>query len=183
MNPMTQSRTVSESPAAASPAVEATSAARAPRQGELLYRFEGQLTDMLPVGVLPEGLRLVNPFEGTVTDGPLAGARVWGIDHFLVRPDGVGVLDAPETFSRGELHVAGQVRGYAFPPVGAPVPPLQAMLQPDFVWPDVPFRILGSVMFRTSSPELDWMNRALAVISGHVTMSTRRLVIEARAAG
>lgn len=158
-------------------------AAGTPETGAVLYRFEGRLTEMLPVGILPEGLRMANPFEGTVTDGPLAGARVWGIDHFLLRPDGVGVIEAPETFSRGDLHVIGQVRGYVLPPEDAPALPLEALLDPEFEWPDVPFRILGSVMFRTSQPELAWMNRTVAVISGSVSMNTGRLVIEARAAG
>lgn len=159
----------------------ATSLTRPP--GRMLYQFEGRLTEINPVGLFPEGLRLANKFEGTVTNGPLSGARVWGIDHFLVRPDGVGVLDAPETFSRGDLHVVGQVRGYALPPEGAPVPSLEAMLDPEFVWPDVPFRLLGSVLFRAAPPELEWMNRTVAVITGEVTMSSGRLVVEAHAAG
>lgn len=154
-----------------------------PRPGDLLYRFEGRLTEMLPVGVLPEGLRMANAFEGTLTHGPLAGARIRGIDHFLVRPDGVGVIDAPETIDLDDLTVIGHARGYALPPEGAPVPPLEAMLEPDFPWPDVPFRIQGSVLFRTAQPALDWFNRTVALITGEVTMSTGRLVIEARAAG
>lgn len=154
----------------------------APQAGDLLYRFEGRLTEIYPVGLFPEGLRLANKFEGTVSDGPLAGARVWGIDQFLVRPDGVAVLDAPETFSRDGLNVVGQVRGYALPPDGAPIPPLEAMIEPDFEWPDVPFRLRGSVLFRAAPPELEWMNRAVAVITGDVTMSSGRLAVEARAA-
>jgi hypothetical protein len=154
-----------------------------PAPGELVYRFEGRLTELNPVGILPEGLLMANPFEATVTGGPLAGARLWGIDHFLVRPDGVGVIDAPETISRGDLHVVGQVRGYVLPPAGAPVPPLEAMIDPGFAWPDAPFRIAGSVMLRTADPDLDWLNRTVAVIAGEVNMSTGRLVIEARSAG
>lgn len=160
-----------------------TEAVPSPKPGQMLYRFEGRLTEMHIVGLFPEGLRFANTFEGTVTDGPLVGARVWGVDHFLVRPDGVGVIDAPETFSRGDLHVVGQVRGYVLPPEGAPAPSLDAMLDPEFAWPDVPFRLQGSVLFRAARPELEWMNRTVAVITGDVTMSTGRLVVEARAAG
>jgi hypothetical protein len=154
--------------------------ARTPVPGELLYRFEARLTDLNPVGILPEGLRMANSFEGTVTEGPLAGARIWGVDHFLVRPDGVGVIDAPETLSRGDLHVIGHARAYALPPEGAPVPQLDAMLDPAFEWPDVPFRIQGAVNFRAARPDLDWMNRTFAVINGEVNMRTGALTIEAR---
>ncbi len=108
-------------------------------------------------------------------------ARIWGIDHFLIRPDGIGVIDTPETLSRDGLHVLGHARGYVLRPEGAPAPVLEAMLEPGFRWPDVPFQIQGAVMFRTAHPELEWMNRTVAVIRGHVTMSTGRLVIEARA--
>ena len=165
------------------PSPGAAAAAWTPQPGDVLYRFEGRLTEIYPVGLFAEGLRLTNTFEGTVTDGPLEGARVWGVDHFLVRPDGVGVLDAPETFSRDGLNVTGQVRGYALPPDGVPAPSLEAMLDPDFAWPDVPFRLQGTVLFRAAPPELEWMNRTVAVITGEVTMSTGRLVVEARAAG
>lgn len=137
---------------------------------------------MNPVGVLPEGLRMASRFEGTVSEGPLAGARVWGIDQFLMRPDGVGILDAPETFSRGAVHVIGQVRGYALPPEGMPIPPLRDVLDPSFAWPEQPFRITGAVTFRAAPSALDWMNRTIAVITGNVNLGTGRLEIEARAA-
>jgi hypothetical protein len=155
---------------------------KAPAPGEVLYRFEARLTEINPVGLLPEGLRLANKFEGDIVEGPLAGARVWGIDHFLVRPDGVGVIDAPETISRGDLHVFGYARGYSFAPEGLEMPPLEAMLDPGFKWPDLPFAIQGSVFFRAAHPELDWLNRAVAVINGDVNMSTGALNIVARSA-
>lgn len=153
-----------------------------PATGDLIYRFEAELTTLNVVGVLPEGLLFSNPFEGLVTDGPLSGARVWGIDSFLLRPDGVGVIDAPETLSRDGLHVAGAVRGYALPPDGMIMPPLDALLEPDFHWPTAPFRIRASVLFRTADPTLDWLNRVIAIVAGEVTMHDRQLRIEARVA-
>jgi hypothetical protein len=167
------------SPTIATPALETPP--RTFAEGDLIYRFQARLTELNPVGLLPEGLRFSNPFDGTITDGPLAGARVWGIDQFLLRPDGVGVIEAPETLSRGDLHVTGQVRGYALPPVGMEMPPLEALLDPSFVWPDTPFRILGSVTLRTAEPSLDGLNRVVARIRGEVKMSTGELTIEARA--
>ena len=55
-----------------------------------LFRMEGRMTELVTVGLLPEGLRMHNSFEGTIVAGELAGARVSGIDEFVIRPDGVG---------------------------------------------------------------------------------------------
>lgn len=147
----------------------------------LIYRFEARLTDRLPVGLLPEGLRLEVPFEGRITGGPLAGACITGIDHLLIRPDGVGVIDAPETISRGSLHLAAHARGYVVPPEGAPVPPVAAMLEPDFAWPDVPFAVRGFALLRTASPDLDFLNRTAVALRGRVNMNTGELTVEGTA--
>jgi hypothetical protein len=60
---------------------------------DLLYRLEGQMTETVPIGLVPEGVRLDVYFEGRLTHGQLAGARVRGIDYLLLRADGVGVTD------------------------------------------------------------------------------------------
>jgi hypothetical protein len=148
----------------------------------LIYRFVAQLTDVNPVGVLPEGLRMANAFEGEIVEGPLAGSRIWGVDPFLLRPDGVGVVDAPETISGEGRHIQAHARGYAIPPEGMTIPPLEAMLEPGFEWPDVDFRFEGCVLFRTADAVLDHLNRTVGVLAGTVNMSTGRLEVTARAA-
>jgi hypothetical protein len=145
----------------------------------LLYRFEAQLQPQ-PVGLVPEGLLMANAFEGRVTDGLMRGARVWGIDHLLIRSDGVGVIDAPKTLSLGERQLSEHVRGYCLPPAGLEMPPLEVILSPGFTWPDVPFTVQATSTFRTGDPELSHLQSAIARIDGTVWMSTGRLVIETR---
>lgn len=147
--------------------------------GPLLYRFEAQLT-VTPIGLVPEGLRMANSFEGRITQGILRGARVWGIDHLLLRTDGVAVIDAPKTLSNGGTHVFEHVRGYGLPPDGLSMPPLEALLDPAFEWPDMLFPIVGSSTFRTAIPDLLHLNRAVSRIDGWFSFKTGGLAVETR---
>ena len=147
---------------------------------ELLYRFEARL-DFNVVGRVAEGLQMSNPFEGTATEGIFRGARVWGSDPFLLRADGIGVIDVPKTISGDGYHVLEHVRAYSFPPADLEMPPLEALLAPDFEWPDAPFPILGSSTFRTGAPALAWLNRVVARVDGFANLATGDLVIETRA--
>lgn len=149
-----------------------------------LYRFEAQL-DPTPVGLTPEGLRITLGFEGRITGGELAsrgfdGARVWGIDHFLLRRDFVGVIDAPKTVAAGEKAFFEHVRAYTLPPAGMQLPPLEALVEPGFRWPDVEFAIQGFSTFRSGVPDLSHLDRALARIDGWGNFSTGRFAIETR---
>lgn len=144
-----------------------------------LYRFEAKLTPNI-VGLIPEGLQMANSFEGAITHGLMRNARVWGIDHLLIRSDGVGIIDAPKTLSLGDRHVFEHVRGYCIPPAGLQMPPLDALVAPDFEWPDVPFTIRATSVFKSADPSLNYLRSAIAQIDGQVWMSTGRLVIETR---
>lgn len=145
--------------------------------GSFLYRFEARL-DVLPVGRVPEGIRMVNSFDGRATAGEFEGARVWGIDHFLLRSDGVGIVDAPKTLSGDGFHLFEHVRAYSLPPEGLEMPPLEAVLDPGFEWPDVPFAIHGFSTFRAGTPELAHLNRRVARIDGWVDFTTGDLAVE-----
>jgi hypothetical protein len=153
----------------------------APQLTELVYRFEGQLGELYPVGLFDDGLRFHNQFEGRIVDGPFAGGRIFGLDQFTLRPDGVGVIDAPEIVESGEHRLSVRVRGYVVPPEGAPAPPLEAVASPGFEFPDVPFRVTGSGHVATTSPAFAHLNRTLVVVEGQVNMATGRLEVEARA--
>jgi hypothetical protein len=145
----------------------------------LLYRFEAVLTPT-PIGLVPEGILMANTFDGTVTHGLMKGARVWGIDHLLIRSDGVGVIDAPKTISLGDRHLSEHVRGYCVPPAGLDLPPLEALLEPGFEWPDVPFTVRATSTFRTAHPDLAHLRAALARIDGQVWFTTGKLWVETR---
>ena len=66
------------------------------RHDARLFRMEGRLTELVTVGLLPEGIRMHNTFAGTIVAGEPAGALVRGVDEFVIRPDGTGVVDARE---------------------------------------------------------------------------------------
>jgi hypothetical protein len=150
--------------------------------GRLIYRFEAQLGELFPVGIFDEGIRFHNNFAGRIVDGPFAGARIYGLDEFLMRPDGVGEVTAPEAIDAGDVRAAVHVRGYVVPPAEMEPPPLEALLQPDFEFPDVPFRFTGSATVKTTAPQHAWMNSTIAVLEGTVNMGTGRIEVEARAA-
>lgn len=145
----------------------------------LLYRFEAELS-VTPIGLVPEGIHMANAFEGRVTRGMLEGARVWGIDHLLLRFDGIAVIDAQKTLSGGGVHVVEHVRGYGYPPAGLQLPPLEDLLDPAFEWPDALFPILGASTFRAAAQELSYLNRELARVDGWFNFATGGLAVETR---
>lgn len=145
----------------------------------LLYRFEAELT-VTPIGLVPEGIRMANAFEGRVTRGMLEGARVWGIDHLLLRFDGIAVIDAQKTLTSGSVHVVEHVRGYGYPPAGLKLPPLHDLLNPAFEWPDALFPILGASTFRAAAEDLSHLNREVARVDGWFNFATGGLAVETR---
>ncbi len=151
------------------------------KSGDLVYRFEGNLGDLYPVGLFAEGIRFHNQFEGRVVAGPCAGARIFGLDQFMLRPDGVGAIVAPEIIDTGTERVSVDVRGYVVPPDRLEVPPLEVVASPGFEFPPVDFRVVGSATIRTAAPRLAALNRTVVALEGTVNMGTGRLEVEARA--
>lgn len=145
----------------------------------VLYHMEARLTTSVPIGLLPEGIRMDNAFEGRITSGDLAGARVDGIDYYLIRPDGVGVIDARETIVGDGFAIGAHARGYVLPPEGMQVPPLERLLDPEFPWPDEPFPLRVTQTFRTGAPGLDHLNRLVVAHLGGVNYATRRITVDA----
>jgi hypothetical protein len=143
-----------------------------------LFRMEGRLTELITVGLLPEGVRMHNSFEGTIVAGEPAGAMVRGIDEFVIRPDGTGVVDAREVVTSAAGALNADVFGYAHPPAGMPIPPLEVFLDPAFQWPDVRFTLECGAIYRTAAPKLAELGRTVVVHLGWVNMATRELVIE-----
>ena len=142
------------------------------------YRLDAALTDIVPIGIVPEGLRLDVHFEGEVTDGALAGARARGVDHLLLRRDGVGVIEVRETIrTPGAPAVAACVRGYVVPPID--LPELEQLLDPSFRWPDLGLPINGFAMVQSALPGHEWMNSQALEVWGEVNVGAGRLTATA----
>jgi hypothetical protein len=52
------------------------------------YSFQAQVIRIAPIGLVPGGLRSDVGFAGTLTDGPLVGSTIEGVDYLLIRHDG-----------------------------------------------------------------------------------------------
>ncbi len=119
-----------------------------------------------------------NSFEGTIVAGEPAGAHVSGIDEFVIRPDGIGIVDAREAISSDNGYLTADVTGFAHPPAGMTMPPLEVFLDPSFEWPDVRFTLECGARYRSGAPEYAELGRTAVVHLGWVNMATRELVIQ-----
>lgn len=147
----------------------------------LLYRVEASLSEVIPVGLVPEGVRLDVHFAGRVVEGPLSGATLRGVDYLLLRADGIGVIDAYEVVStEAGQHISIHAQGYVTPPPEVQLPPPEVLLSPEFQWPDLPLPMHGFVLYRTGAQEMAWMNRTAVGFEGTVNVGTGELMIEAR---
>ncbi|MGH3589981.1 MAG: hypothetical protein ACRDRF_02975 [Pseudonocardiaceae bacterium] len=116
------------------------------------YAFQAELTRIRTVGLTARGLRLDIDLTGSVTKGRLTGCTVEIIDYLLIRPDGVGVIDARDLISDGDRVVAAiRAEGYIVPPF--PMPTLSVLADPDFQWPDVDLPLHGAHFWETSDKE------------------------------
>jgi hypothetical protein len=129
------------------------------------YRFAARLTDTVEIGPVDGVVRVENYFDGQMTEGELAGARVRGLDRLRIRADGSVALDIRETIEAERGAIGADVRGYAIPD------------------PQAPHRhtIHGFALFTTAVPEYAAYNTAVVFIEGTVDMVTRELSIEGRA--
>ena len=148
--------------------------------GDVVYRFQGQLGELNPVGLFDDGIRFFNHFEGAIVDGPFAGGRISGPDFFVLRPSGVGEIHAPELIEFEHHRVALDVRGYLVGPDDMAFPPLTAVLEPGFEFPDVAFRVTASALASTTSPGFEHLNSAVIVVEGEVNMGTGAMDVTAR---
>jgi hypothetical protein len=151
--------------------------AAAPAFGPLqfLYRVDGVLTEILPYGLSPEGLRVDSWLEGQCAgEGPFAGATVRGISYLTFRLDGVANLEfRSDIRSPAGEHIAGHVIGYAIPPGDFELPSPDEVMAPGYSWPDVAFRIHAFITYRTGF-SLAWLNRTVVAAEGMVNPGTRR---------
>jgi hypothetical protein len=149
---------------------------------ELAYRFEATLTEVVPIGLVPEGIRLDAFFKGSITEGLLSGATLRGIDYLLLRADGVGVINVYEVISTSDgRHISVHAQGYSVPPAGMQLPAPEVLLSPGFQWPDVPVPLHGFALARTGAREFEWLNRTALAFEGSANVGTGQLLITAHA--
>ncbi len=148
---------------------------------DLLYRYEGTLGTATPIGPVAEGIRIDVPFDGRIVAGELAGGRGWGTDYLLQRNDGIGVIDARDTFEIPGGHLHARARGFVIPPPGVALPTAEEMLAPGFVPANVDLVIDGFALCQTAVPAYEHLNRVLVKVDGHVNNATGALVLEGRA--
>lgn len=145
----------------------------------LLYSFDGQFSDIVPVGPVADGFRLDGYFGGTLTAGDLSGARLVGVDYFRIRHDAVGIVTAHEIVTHGDDTVAVELHGLLVPPRGRPAPRPSDIVQPGFLWPDEPYTIHVSATFETASPALVHLNTTVVAHTGTVNFTTGELHVDA----
>jgi hypothetical protein len=142
------------------------------------YGFRGKLTQLRPIGLTPAGLRLDVAFAGEVTDGPLTGATLEGVDYLLIRPDGIGVVDAFElAMPAGAPGVSLHAEGYIVPPFE--MPELSVLADPGFAWPDVDLPMHGSSRVQTADPSTRTANHTVYGWTGFVNVARGVLEVQA----
>ncbi len=129
------------------------------------YRFQAHFTDSVEVGPIDGVVRIDNYFDGAMTEGELAGARVRGVDQVAVRADGSVVLDIRETIETERGAISADVRGYAIPDADAPhLHTLRAF-----------------ALFNTAVPEYTAYNTAVVAVTGTVDMAAGTIAVTGRA--
>lgn len=143
------------------------------------YAFEGQFTNVVPIGLTPLGLRVDLDFTGTLTDGPLTGATISGTDFLLLRHDGIGQVNVQERITQGDRVVASlRFLGYAVPPIA--LPELSVLFTPDFAWPDIELPMHGAAFFEAASEEVSAATATVYGISGAVNLGAGTVHIAAK---
>lgn len=143
----------------------------------VLFGIEAEFTEIVPVGFTPRGLRFDLAFAGAVTGGPFDGAEVRGTDALLIRPDGVGVMDARAIITTAtDSILSGRAVGYGIMPAGLQLPPPEVILDPGFVWPEeVRVTLHGFALHETGAEDLAWLNRTALALVGTASLGTRML--------
>lgn len=146
---------------------------------DLLYRFEARFSELIPLGMMADGIRVDAHFEGLVVAGRFAGATVRGIDYLRFRSDGVGIVEVREVFTRNGSSIEVHALGYMLRPPGFSLPPMKTMLSPDFEWPAIELPVHGSATFRTAAREWEDLNTAVGLFNGIANPGARAIVVEA----
>ncbi|HEX8760150.1 MAG TPA: hypothetical protein VF734_09305 [Pseudonocardiaceae bacterium] len=143
------------------------------------YAFQAELTRIKPVGLTALGLRIDLGFTGSLTEGRLTGSSIEVVCYLLIRPDGVGVIDARELISNEDRAIAAvRAAGYVVPPF--PMPELSILADPNFQWPDVDLPLHGAHFWETSDGNLSTAAATVYGFTGSVNVAAGVLKVSAR---
>ncbi len=132
--------------------------------------LEGQIHTNNLVGLVPEGIRMEVQLSGEFTEGLFAGATADWTNHLLIRRDGVRVMDVRGYAETPDgTRLVWTMKGY----FGEPSPPplevrIEAMLDPEFQFPDVELMLHGAAWFETMAPEFGFVNHTVFSFTGAV---------------
>ena len=137
------------------------------------FEVEAQLVGMDVIGLVPEGLRIDGHTRGVVTDGLFEGFTTTGVDYMVLRHDGVTIIDARWLVVGPDgVTVALVVKGFG----GEPSPGLlEAMLDPEFEFPDVDRPMHGAAWLQTMAPQYAFLNHSVFGFTGSVNMTEEAL--------
>lgn len=131
----------------------------------LLFNLELKVGEIQPLGKTPLGDRRVAVVEGGSFEGPKLKGTVLkgGSDWLLSRPDGALQLDVRLTLKTHDGHLIGMIyRGYRHGPAAV----MDRLNRGEKVDPSE-YYFRTAPFFETSSEKYGWLNRIVAIGTGH----------------
>ena len=132
--------------------------------------LEGQIHTNNLVGLVAEGIRMEVHLSGEFTEGLFAGATAEWTNHMVIRRDGVRLMDVRGYAETPDgTRLVWTMKGY----LGEPSPPplevrIEAMLDPEFQYPDGDVMFHGAAWFETMAPEFAFVNHTVFSFTGAV---------------
>lgn len=154
-----------------------------PRRGDLHYRIDGRVAEIIPIGPVADGFRLNTYVGGPVIAGELIGARMTLVDYCRIRHDGVSVVHAHGLVTVDDRVIAVRLQGLLLPPTGVDAPRPTDIVQPGFAWPQQPYTIHVSASLETAVPELTHLNTTVVAHTGTVHFATGHVRVDAHIIG
>lgn len=140
-----------------------------------IFTIHAELAGILNLGATPYGERRIIDILGGTVAGPKLNGRVLpgGADWQIIRADGAADIQARYTL---ETDTGARILVTSDGLRHGPKPVLEALARGDKVDPSLYyFRTL--MRFETSAPDVDWMNRILAIARGQREARSVRLEV------
>ncbi len=130
-----------------------------------LFTLALEVAGMQPIGATPAGDRRVGLVAGGRFTGPRLSGTVLpgGADWIMLRPDGATTLDVRIVLQTDDGAAIGMTyRGMRHGPAAV----MDRLARGEAVDPSE-YYFRTSVTFETAAPQYDWLNRIVAVGTGH----------------